>query len=187
MSDSVTPQLEAIISELEEKESTLSAQLDEVVKQRESLRKVIAMFEGGDSDAAIEAASSVQKKASSTKSSSTKKAATKTRKKAETTKTTATAKKTTRKKKDGRAADWQKYTLPGVKNQPMPEAVKLVLATQPDKDFKIAEVMSSLFKENMPKTQYLKARNRISNILSGGVRDGEWYKGERGAYRLNPA
>ena len=69
----------------------------------------------------------------------------------------------------------------------MSASVKLVLSTQPDKDFKIAEVMSSLFKENMPKSQYLKARDRISNILSVGVRDGEWHKGNRGAYRLNPA
>lgn len=53
----------------------------------------------------------------------------------------------------------------------MPEAVQMILATQPDKDFKIAEVMSALFKESMPKKQYLKARNRVSNILSGGVRD----------------
>lgn len=186
MSDSVTPQLEAIISELEEKESEITAQLAEVTKQRESLQKVIAMFEGGDSGAAMEAVASVQKKAAApAKSIATKKSETKTPKKAVIAKSS--TKKTTRKKKDGRAADWQKYTLPDVKNQPMPEAVKLVLETQPDKDFKIAEVMTSLFKENMPKNQYLKARNRISNILSGGVRDGEWYKGDRGAYRLNPA
>ncbi|MBE9062213.1 hypothetical protein, partial [cf. Phormidesmis sp. LEGE 11477] len=102
-----------------------------------------------------------------------------------TTKTkTKTKTKGRAKKKDGRTADWQKYTLPGVGDQPMPEAVKLILATKPKEDFKIAEVMSGLFKEDMPKNQYLKARNRISNILSGGVRDGEWYKGARGAYRL---
>ncbi|MEN8446824.1 MAG: hypothetical protein ABG776_17640, partial [Cyanobacteria bacterium J06555_13] len=91
------------------------------------------------------------------------------------------------KKKDGRAASWQKYALPGVNQKPMPEAVQLILETQPEKDFKIAEVMSGLFKENMPKAQYLKARNRISNILSGGVRNGEWFKGDRGAYRLTAA
>ncbi len=90
----------------------------------------------------------------------------------------------TSKKKDGRTASWQKYTRPGVKEKTIPEAVRIVLETQPDKSFKIAEVMDSLFKDGMPKQQYLKARNRISNILSGGVRDGEWFKGDRGTYSL---
>jgi hypothetical protein len=89
------------------------------------------------------------------------------------------------KKKDGRAASWQKYTRPGVKETSIPEAVRLVLETQPDKSFKIAEVMDALFNETMPKSQHLKARNRISNVLSGGVRSGEWFKGDRGTYRLS--
>jgi hypothetical protein len=89
------------------------------------------------------------------------------------------------KKKDGRAASWQKYTRPGVKEKSIPEAVRLVLETQPEKSFKIAEVMDALFNETMPKSQHLKARNRISNVLSGGVRSGEWFKGDRGTYRLS--
>ena len=34
----------------------------------------------------------------------------------------------------------------------------------------------------MPRTAYLKARNRISNILSAGARDGTWYRGRNGRY-----
>ncbi len=93
--------------------------------------------------------------------------------------------KSAAKKKDGRAASWQKYTRPGVKETSIPEAVRMVLETQPEKSFKIAEVMDALFNETMPKSQHLKARNRISNVLSGGVRSGEWYKGDRGTYRLS--
>ena len=96
-------------------------------------------------------------------------------------------KKTAKKKavkKDGRTASWQKYTRPGVKNASMPDAVKLILETQPEKAFKIAEVMDALFKESIPKAQHLKARNRISNILSSGVRAGDWYKGDRAAYSM---
>jgi hypothetical protein len=99
----------------------------------------------------------------------------------------APAKTASAKKVDGRAASWQKYTRPGVKNESIPDAVKLILATQPENDFKIADVMTALFKEEMPKSQYLKARNRISNVLSGGVRAGDWYKGERGTYRMTAA
>ena len=103
-----------------------------------------------------------------------------------TTKKTATKAKSSKassKKPDGRAADWQKYARPGVKNQSIPDAVKLVLATQPKKDFKIAEVMEALFKD-MPKAQYLKARNRVSNVLSGGARAGDWQRGDHSTYRM---
>jgi hypothetical protein len=99
----------------------------------------------------------------------------------------ASAKSASAKKSDGRAASWQKYTRPGVKNESIPDAVKLILATQPENDFKIIDVMTALFTEEMPKAQYLKARNRISNVLSGGVRAGDWYKGDRGTYRMTAA
>ncbi len=183
MSETVLPQLQAVISDLEAEESNLSAQLTAIQTRKDAVLSVIDMFSGSDeadstaiaavaessktpeaAPVAVEAPASEPKPATSTKTK------TKTKGKA--------------KKKDGRTADWQKYTLPGVGDQPMPEAVKLILATKPKEDFKIAEVMSGLFKEDMPKNQYLKARNRISNILSGGVRDGEWFKGARGAYRL---
>lgn len=101
--------------------------------------------------------------------------------------TRVTTRVTTQKKKDGRAADWQKYARPGVRNQSIPEAVRLILETQPSKGFKIAEVMAALFKDGMPKAQYLKARNRVSNVLSGGVRSGEWYRGERSTYSMTSA
>ncbi|MEL7223986.1 MAG: hypothetical protein AAF810_08000 [Cyanobacteria bacterium P01_D01_bin.36] len=65
--------------------------------------------------------------------------------------------------------------------------MKLILETQPENEFKIADVMTALFKEGMPKSQYLKARNRISNVLSGGVRAGDWHKGARGTYRMTAA
>ena len=195
MSATALPQLEEIVSGLEAQEAAIAAQLEEITAKREAVLSVINMFDG----TAAAPANTAKKATSSRKTASRKATGTKTKTAAKSTTTTkakTTAKsakaKTTKAKskatkKDGRTATWQKYTLPGVGKQPMPEAVRLILATQPDKDFKIAEVMSALFKDTMPKNQYLKARNRISNILSGGVRDGQWYKGDRGAYRLTPA
>ena len=116
----------------------------------------------------------VSKKVATKKAAASKKAPA--QKKAASSKTSA--------KKDGRTASWQKYTRPGVKNESIPDAVRLILETQPEEDFKIVDVMTALFKEDMPKSQYLKARNRISNVLSGGVRAGDWYKGARGSYRM---
>ena len=178
MSTSVLPKLEEIVSDIAAQEAAVSEQLTEVKEKLESIRAVLVLFdESGETATKAPAAKAPAAKAQATKSAKTAKTA----KKAKATKTSTRGKS---RKKDGRAAAWQKYTRPGIGKQPMPEAVHMILATQPDKDFKIAEVMSSLFKDDMPKSQYLKARNRISNILSGGVRNGEWFKGERGAYRL---
>ena len=165
MSDNAKSQLENILSELEAKEAELSQQLEDVSKQKEALRQVIGMFGESNIDTLPASTPASKSKKDNSKPADTPKKTTSKKK-------TVAKKKSSQKKKDGRTADWQKYALPGVKDQPMPESVKLVLSTQPDKDFKIAEVMSSLFKENMPKSQYLK--------------DGEWHKGNRGAYRLNP-
>lgn len=180
MSTSVLPKLEEIVSDLATQEAAVSEQLTEVQAKLESIRAVLVLFD--ESGETATKAPATKAKAKTSKAKATKSAkATKVTKKAPAKKISTRGKS---KKKDGRAAAWQKYTRPGVGKQPMPEAVRMILETQPDKDFKIAEVMSSLFKDDMPKSQYLKARNRISNILSGGVRNGEWFKGERGAYRL---
>ena len=45
--------------------------------------------------------------------------------------------------------------------------------------------MNVVFKEDMPKNHFLKARNRISNILSAGARDGVWYRARRGTNSMS--
>lgn len=184
MTATVLPQLEEIISDITAQEASLEAQLAEVQAKLQAVRAVLPLFDGASP---AESASTTAKTAAKTATKTAPKppAKAKASKSATATKPKAEKKaKTTKAKKDGRTASWQKYTRDGVGDQPMPEAVRIILATQPSKDFKIAEVMSSLFSDEMPKNQYLKARNRVSNILSGGVRSGDWYKGERGSYRL---
>ena len=183
MSTTVLPQLREIASELEAQEESLSAQLKEVQDRLSGVRSVLPMF-GGEPETGSATAEPATTSTTTADTTTAEEASTKTRTTAKRTKTGGRGKA---KKKDGRAADWQKYTRPGVKNQSIPEAVKLVLATQPDKGFKIVEVMEALFKEGMPKAQYLKARNRVSNVLSGGVRAGDWYRGERSTYRMSKA
>ena len=90
--------------------------------------------------------------------------------------------KSGRKKKDGRAANWQKYVQDSYRDIALPESVSSILQSQPDEIFSIADVMTAIFQEDMPHTSYLKARNRISNILSAGARDGTWYRGRNGRY-----
>ncbi|PZO16875.1 MAG: hypothetical protein DCF25_11820 [Leptolyngbya foveolarum] len=196
MTTTVLPQLQEIESELAAQSESLSAQLAAVQEKLSGIRAVLPMFEQASSasveDAAVDdpsttttlsektdAASSAQEPDTLSSSAKVSKPA------AKKAGAKGKHKQTTSKKTDGRAADWQKYTRPGVKNQSIPDAVKLVLATQPDKGFKIAEVMEALFKEEMPKAQYLKARNRVSNVLSGGVRAGDWHRGDRSTYRMS--
>lgn len=194
MSTTVLSTLQQVEAELAAQAEALEAQLQEVKNKLNGVRSVLSMFEGESGAVKATSAPTTAKatKASTRKASaakaSTKKASTsKTEVKKTSTATKAKSKKpasTKKKKQDGRTAAWQKYTRPGVKNESIPDAVKLILKTQPNKSFKIAEVMDALFKENMPKAQYLKARNRISNVLSGGVRAGDWYRGERSSYSL---
>ncbi len=174
----VLPQLQEIESDLAAQEDLLIAHLDEVKAKLKSVRAVMPLFENAspsaEQAAPIPPVAAKPAKAVARPSAEVPAAA----------KPPAKAKreKSTAKKKDGRAASWQKYTRPGVKNESIPDAVKLILETQPNKNFKIAEVMAALFTEEIPKAQYLKARNRISNVLSGGVRAGDWYRGERSTY-----
>ncbi|MBE9076202.1 hypothetical protein IQ241_02640 [Romeria aff. gracilis LEGE 07310] len=83
------------------------------------------------------------------------------------------------------ASNWQKYIRKTFKTQPLPEVVATVLQSQPNSVFEIAEVMDAIFTENIPKSDFLKARNRISNILSAGARNGTWYRGRQGKYSLS--
>ena len=197
MSTTVLPQLEGIASQLAAQEEDLIAQLEAVQSKLKGIRAVLPMF---DEDAVSPTSPELEVSDSDADEKRIEAAAAKSSKPASKVKTTKTTPKTPAKKtatktnsskakspkKDGRTADWQKYARPGVKNQSIPDAVKLVLATQPEKDFKIAEVMDALFKD-MPKAQYLKVRNRVSNVLSGGVRSGDWHRGDHSTYRMGAA
>lgn len=193
MSTNVLPQLQAVESDLAAQEEALTARLAELREQLRGVRAVMPMFQGTAATSTVEAPEPAIDEAVETSlpatplpvEESAPEAAEEPAPKAKATRKQATSKKTT--KKDGRAASWQKYTRPGVKDDSIPDAVRLILETQPEKGFKIAEVMDALFQEDMPKSQYLKARNRISNVLSGGVRAGDWHRGERSTYRLSIA
>ena len=204
MSTSVLPQLLEVDSELSAQATTLEAQLAALEEKRKGIQTVIAMFESGnastaDATAASSAAkakaakatsksanakTSAKKVAKSTKAKTRKVKATRGRPakaKATKAKSTSTAKKTTG-KRSGRTANWQKYIQDNYSKAPLPDVIVGVLKAQPDNIFKIADVMNVVFREDMPKTHFLKARNRVSNILSAGARDGDWYRGRGGTY-----
>ena len=211
MSESVLPQLMKVDSELSDQASALEAQLNELQEKRKGIQTVIEMFESGSAPAA-EAIASVTSSASkaestkTTKAKSTKttaKAATKTSAKAKGTKaaeekttkvkatrgrpakTKAAVERPASGKRSGRTANWQKYVQDSYSKSPLPDVIVGVLQAQPNNIFKIADVMNAVFKEDMPKTHFLKARNRVSNILSAGARDGDWFRGRGGTYSVS--
>lgn len=183
MSDPAFSQLVAVESDLSQQVESLESELARIRERRSGLRTVIDMFEDADGEPVALSAKKTAAKKTATKKAPTAEDA---KAPAKTSKATA-AKKADKKpartkKKDGRAADWQKYVQSDYKDLPLPEAVSSVLRSAPSEIFTIADVMSSIFTESMPRTSYLKARNRISNILSAGARDGTWYRGRNGRY-----
>ena len=202
MSDPVLSQLVSVETDLAQQVKTLETKLSQLQEQRQGLRTVINMFQASDGEEAVVSESSLvepiaEEPVAEEPAAEEPAAEEPTAKKSEptakkTTKTAAKAKpgrkpkadktSTPRKKKDGRAANWQKYVQAEYRETALPEAVSSVLRSQPSEVFTIADVMSSIFSEDMPRTSFLKARNRISNILSAGARDGTWYRGRNGRY-----
>ena len=105
--------------------------------------------------------------------------------KADAAKSNETSTSTDTTKRSGRTANWQRFVKDAYSKAPLPNVIVGVLQAQPNNIFKIADVMSAVFKEDMPKSQFLKARNRVSNILSAGARDGGWYRGKNGTYSIS--
>ncbi|MEO0455398.1 MAG: hypothetical protein AAF152_02280 [Cyanobacteria bacterium P01_A01_bin.114] len=184
---SVQPQLAEAEQQLAAQEAALVQQLEDIREKRQGLQTVIDLFDGQSSlsivDATVETSAADETAAAVAEAESKSPArATKAAQNTQTKSKKGTEKLKTKKKVDGRAADWQRYIRDEYRDAPLPEVVESILKAMKDSRFKIAEVMAAIFVDDMPKTQFLKARNRISNILSGGARNGSWYRGRGGTY-----
>ena len=157
MSTITLSQLQVVISHLQNEEISLVEELTEVAKKREAILALIVSFGLTEAERRLAAQAEAPIKETTIVS----------------------------KKRDGRVASWQKYAQPSFQNQPMSESVREILSKKPNKGFKIAEVISEIFKEDMPRAPYLKARSYISAILAAGARNEEWHKGGRSIYRMN--
>ncbi|MEL6137353.1 MAG: hypothetical protein AAFR42_08095 [Cyanobacteria bacterium J06628_6] len=197
-------QLTQAAATLAEQEAALNAQLATIQEQRQGIQTVIAMFSDTDSDVApatdaeeseepeidvspAEEASSVaatpdddtpeEEEAPVAKAPKPKRRG---RPKKSVAKSST---KTKLSKRGGRSAEWQTYIRDEYSDVPLPDVVAKILKTSPKKVFKIAAVMEALFPaDEMPKADFLKARNRVSNILSAGARSGDWHRGRGGTY-----
>ena len=211
MSASILPQLQTAIAELASQENSLVDQLAVIQERRQGLQTVIQMFDTPASsngsvaavpadaaetvvassppadtpaaDAAPTETPAAAPKAKRGRKPKSKTAATPSQKTvAAAPKTT---QKTTRKTRSGRSPNWSRYIQEPFKKTPLPDLVANIVKSQPDQAFKIADVMEAIFKSDIPKTTFLKARNRVSNILSAGARNKEWHRGRGGRYSLS--
>lgn len=208
----VTKLLEAD-AQLAAQEAELSAQLESVQEKRRSLESVISLFTAEENTASPTAASKVlATTAMNGKSEPTVlETATSKRESADTTATIepetqavddtqparaqqassfsgrktkkpALTKKTTRK-----TQRWQEYLRDEFSNTTLSEAVSEVLQHQSDELLEIAAVVDAIFVEEIPKEVRTKARERVSNVLSDGVRKNKWYRAQAGSYSLSEA
>ena len=214
MANSVLEQLKEVESQLASQVEALSDQLSAAEKQREGLQTVINMFQAsGSTNGVVPDVSEILSSAAvtsvvesepveeapakkpgkrrgrkpSAKTAAAKaKAATKTKTpKVKAAPAPVAVAKATRKPRGGKSPNWQRYVQDPFRKTPLPDVVANILKAQPDEAFKIAEVMEAIFKSDMPKATFLKARNRVSNILSAGARTNEWYRGRGGKYSMS--
>lgn len=209
MSGTMLSQLVDAEALLAEQETALVQQLSEIKEQREGLQTVIAMFDDSTSSAqSVAVAVAVEMDSAELedvededdelediedediKDEDDGIKETVAAKLAKVMKSKISARKSKKKsralkKVDGRTARWQRYVLDAYRQQRLPDVVASVLKTKPKDSFKITAVMSAIFEADMPETQYLKARSRISNILSAGARNSEWYRGRGGTYSMS--
>ena len=184
MSDPLLSKLLAADSDLESQAAQLTAQLNAIQAKRASLQSVLEIFDPDKPtavakngaiaptqmiDAPVEPATEKPAKASSKRGAKAKK--------------DKPSKSATRSSSLRRG--WQKYIRDKYGQIPLPVIVSGVLQTQPKKMFEIAEVIDAIVAESIPPSVRKNARNRISNILAEGARNGEWQRPKAGCYRFS--
>ncbi|MEM6351409.1 MAG: hypothetical protein AAF766_11650 [Cyanobacteria bacterium P01_D01_bin.14] len=204
MSEFILSQLQEAEAQLASQESDLASQLSAIQEQRKGLKTVIEMFQSpANSNGASVSGTAISEVLTSTADSPEQTAETVAVAEAPTAapakrgrkssrksvaKTVAEPKaKATRKPRGGKSPNWSRHIQEPFKKTALPDVVANILKSQPDDAFKIADVMEIIFKSDIPKATFLKARNRVSNILSAGARTGEWYRGRGGKYSMSEA
>jgi hypothetical protein len=175
---------------LSAQEAAVSARLQTLQDKRQSLRDVISLFRSSDAAAdfplaelavsqladAVGAESVTSVPAASPapakrQGSSRRKAVTPRRGK----KTKAAAK----------PAGWQSYVKEGLGKGPLSELVIDVMKRRPDEVLEISDLIEEIFVDTMPQNINVRARDRVSHILSEGARNQDWYRPKPGFYSMS--
>lgn len=95
------------------------------------------------------------------------------------------AKSTPTKNPSKEVETWQQYLRSEFSNATLSQAVSEVMQRQPKQILEIAEIVDAIFVDEIPRDVRSKARERVSNVLSVGVKKGKWYRGEAGNYSMS--
>lgn len=91
-------------------------------------------------------------------------------------------------KKQSKASDtWHQYVKDGFTNTSLAEAVTEVMQQHSKQEVEIATIIDAIFTNEIPKEVRSTARERVSNVLSVGAKNGKWYRGKLGKYSMSPA
>ncbi len=91
-------------------------------------------------------------------------------------------------KKSSKAPDtWQQYVKGEFNGATLAEAVAQVMQQHSKKVLEIATIIDAIFTNDIPKEVKSTARERVSNVLSVGARNGKWYRGKLGKYSVSQA
>ena len=82
---------------------------------------------------------------------------------------------------------WSDYLRDDFSNATLATAVSEVMQRQPEQVLNIAAIINSIFVDEIPPQVRSKARERVSNVLSVGVKKEKWYRGEVGSYSISKA
>ncbi len=91
------------------------------------------------------------------------------------------------KKASSEPESWQQYLREEFSNATLSQAVSEVMQRQPKQVLEIAAIVDAIFVDEIPRDVRSKARERVSNVLSVGVKKEKWYRGEVGSYSVSKA
>lgn len=185
-------------SDLAAQAAALTSQMEALKEKRQSLQTVIELFSSTDSAASLldkssetngEIESTVSSEVSSPEPKDKSDEPEVTPAKAKSKKPASEGRKPSKMerldKSTGRDTAWRRYMRKEFAKTSLPEAVSHILHQQPNKVFEVPSIVDALFIETTPKDARNDARNRVSNVLSIGLKNNKWYRGKKGQYSLS--
>jgi hypothetical protein len=80
---------------------------------------------------------------------------------------------------------WSDYLRDEFSDATLSQAVSEVMQRQPEQVLETAVIVDAIFVDEIPPKVRSKARERVSNVLSVGVKKEKWYRGEAGSYSMS--
>ncbi len=82
---------------------------------------------------------------------------------------------------------WSDYLRDEFSDATLSQAVSEVMQRQPEQVLETTAIVDAIFVDEIPPQVRSKARERVSNVLSVGVKKEKWYRGEVGSYSVSKA